>query len=46
MEKMLAKLYMENTNNIMAVRYYNAWNTLDKYEADDENTYTGNAHGN
>ena len=46
MEKMLAKLYMENTNNIMAVRYYNAWNTLDKYEADDKNTYTGNAHGN
>lgn len=46
MDKMLARLYMENNNNVMAAWYYKAWTTLKKYETDHEETNTGNAHGN
>ena len=46
MDKMLAILYHQNRNNVMAAWYYQAWTALKKNEADDEETYTGNAHGN
>ena len=46
MGKMLAKLYFENNNNVMAAWYYKAWTTFMEYDAKNENTYTGNAHGN
>lgn len=45
MDKMLAILYHQNRNNVMAAWYYQAWTILKKNEADDE-TYTGNVHGN
>lgn len=46
MGKMLAKLYIQNQNNIMAAWYYKAWTALKSNEPDDENTYTGGGHGN
>lgn len=46
MDKMLAKLYMENSNNVMAARYYNAWIAFKNHESQYEETDTGNAHGN
>lgn len=46
MDKMLAILYSQNKNNVMAAWYYQAWTALKKYETDDEQIYTGNAHGN
>lgn len=46
MDKMLAILYHQNRNNVMAAWYYQTWTALKKNEADDEETYTGNAHGN
>ena len=46
MDKMLSILYHQNKNNVMAAWYYQAWTALRKYEGNDENTYTGNAHGN
>ena len=46
MDKMLAILYSQNRNNIMAAWYYQAWTALKKNDADNEKTNTGNAHGN
>lgn len=46
MDKMLAILYHQNRNNIMAAWYYQAWTALKKNESKDNETYTGNAHGN
>lgn len=46
MDKMLAILYSQNRNNVMAAWYYQAWTALKKKEADDEQIYTGNSHGN
>lgn len=46
MDKMLAILYHQNKNNVLAAWYYQAWTALKKNEADNEDTHTGNAHGN
>lgn len=46
MDKMLAILYHQNKNNVMAAWYYQAWTALKKNENHDNQTYTGNAHGN
>lgn len=46
MDKMLAILYSQNKHNVMAAWYYHAWTAFKKYETDDEQIYTGNAHGN
>lgn len=46
MDKMLAILYHQNNNNVMAAWYYKAWTALKKNETKDNETYTGNAHGN
>ncbi len=46
MDKMLAILYHQNNNNVMAAWYYKAWTALKKNETDHNETYTGNAHGN
>ena len=46
MDKMLAILYHQNKNNIMAAWYYQAWTALKTNENNDNQTYTGNAHGN
>ena len=45
MDKMLAKLYAQNNNNIMAAWYYQAWAALKKAENGYEETDTGGAHG-
>lgn len=46
MDKMLAILYSQNRNNIMAAWYCQAWTALKKNDSDNEKTHTGNAHGN
>ena len=46
MDKMLAILYHQNNNNVMAAWYYKAWTALKNNETKDNETYTGNAHGN
>lgn len=46
MDKMLAILYHQNKNNVLAAWYYQAWTALKKNEGDNEDTHTGNAHGN
>lgn len=46
MDKMLAILYHQNKNNVLAAWYYQAWTALKTNEADDEDTYTGGGHGN
>lgn len=46
MDKMLAILYHQNNNNVMAAWYYKAWIALKNNETNDNETYTGNAHGN
>ncbi|MBQ8048640.1 MAG: hypothetical protein IJV84_03565 [Bacteroidales bacterium] len=46
MDKMLAILYHQNNNNVMAAWYYKAWAALKNNETKDNETYTGNAHGN
>lgn len=46
MDKMLAILYHQNRNNIMAAWYYQAWTALKKNDTNYDETYTGNAHGN
>ena len=45
MDKMLAKLYAQNDNNIMAAWYYQAWVALMKSEDAYKETDTGGAHG-
>lgn len=45
MDKMLAKLYLQNKNNIMAAWYYQAWAALMKAENGYKETDTGGAHG-
>lgn len=45
MDKMLAILYSQNRNNVMAAWYYQAWTTLKKNEADDETIHSGSVHG-
>ena len=45
MDKMLAILYHQNKNNIMAAWYYQAWTALKKTDTDENETYTGNTHG-
>ena len=46
MDKMLAILYHQNKNNVLAAWYYQAWTALKKNEENNENINTGNAHGN
>lgn len=46
MDKMLAILYHQNNNNVMAAWYYKAWTALKNNETNYNETYTGNAHGN
>lgn len=46
MDKMLAKLYFENKNNVLAAWYYQAWTAFKKNEANYEEIHTGSAHGN
>lgn len=46
MDKMLAKLYFENNNNVLAAWYYQAWTALKKNEANYEEIHTGSTHGN
>lgn len=46
MDKMLAILYSQNKNNIMAAWYCQAWIALKKNDSNNEKTHTGNAHGN
>ena len=46
MDKMLAKLYFENNNNVLAAWYYQAWTAFKMNETHDKEIYTGNAHGN
>lgn len=46
MDKMLAKLYFENNNNVLAAWYYQAWTAFKKNESNVQETHTGNAHGN
>lgn len=46
MDKMLARLYIQNQNNVMAAWYYKAWTALKTNETHDENAYTGGGHGN
>lgn len=46
MDKMLAILYHQNKNNVLAAWYYQAWTAMKKYDVNDAETYTGNAHGN
>lgn len=46
MDKMLAILYSQNRNNVMAAWYYKAWTALKKNDSHNEKTHTGNAHGN
>lgn len=46
MDKMLAILYHQNKNNILAAWYYKAWTVLKNNDANDETTYSGGAHGN
>lgn len=46
MDKMLAILYHQNNNNVIAAWYYKAWTALKNNETKDNETYTGNAHGN
>ena len=46
MDKMLAILYSQNRNNIMAAWYCQAWIALKKNDSNNEKTHTGNAHGN
>lgn len=45
MDKMLAKLCVQNKNNIMAAWYYQAWAALMKAENGYKETDTGGAHG-
>lgn len=45
MDKMLAILYHQNKNNIMAAWYYQAWTAFKKIDTDENETYTGNTHG-
>ena len=46
MDKMLAKLYIQNQNNVLAAWYYKAWTALKTNERHDENTYTDGGHSN
>lgn len=46
MDKMLAILYHQNKNNVLAAWYYQAWTSFKKYDSDDRQIHTGNAHGN
>ena len=46
MPKMLARLYFENKNNVMAAWYCNAWTLLKKNDANVEEISAGGAHGN
>ena len=46
MDKMLAKLYFENRNNVLAAWYFNAWTALKINETYDKEIYSGNAHAN
>ena len=46
MDKMLARLYFENNNNIMAAWYCNAWIALKENDTNDQEIYTGNGHAN
>jgi hypothetical protein len=46
MAKMLARLYFENKNNVMAAWYCNAWTALKVYDENDETISAGSAHGN
>lgn len=48
MDKMLGILYHQNNNNLLAAWYYQAWTALKKYDVnnDEDETYTGNSHGN
>ena len=46
MDKMLAKLYFENKNTVLAAWYYQAWTAFKKNEANYEEIHTGSAHGN
>lgn len=45
MDKMLAILYHQNKNNVMAAWYYQAWTALKENDANENETYTGNTHG-
>lgn len=45
MDKMLAILYSQNRNNVMAAWYYQAWTALKNNDENDKETYTGSAHG-
>lgn len=45
MDKMLAKLYAQNSSNIMAAWYYQAWVALMKSEDAHKESDTGGAHG-
>ena len=46
MPKMLARLYFENKNNVMAAWYCNAWTLLKNNDANVEEISAGSAHGN
>ncbi len=46
MDKMLARLYIQNQNNVLAAWYYKAWTSLKTNETHEENTYIGGGHGN
>lgn len=45
MDKMLAILYSQNRNNVLAAWYYQAWIALKNNDENDKETYTGSAHG-
>ena len=46
MAKLLARLYFENKNNVMAAWYCNAWTALKVYDENNETISAGSAHGN
>ena len=46
MDKMLAKLYIENRNNVLAAWYFKAWTALMKDNENGKEAYTDGAHGN
>ena len=46
MDKMLAKLYFENNNNVLAAWYYQAWTAFKMNEVNYEEIHTGSSHGN
>lgn len=46
MDKMLAKLYVENRNNVLAAWYFKAWTALMKDNENGKEAYTDGAHGN